>query len=79
MIFALHLQAAFLFKTQVILSILGVPDFVCFRPLLIFPHISNENHTFCYADAFFIHHNFHLDLSFDEKHNIIFTFSGRHK
>ena len=79
MIFALHLQDAFLFKTQVILSILGVPDFVCFRPLFIFPHISKENHTSCYADAFFIHQNFHLDLSFDEKHNIIFTFSGRRK
>ena len=79
MIFAPHLQVAFLFKTQVILSILGVPDFVCFRPLLIVLSISNEKRTFCYVDAFFIHHNFHLDLSFDEKHNIIFTFSGRRK
>ena len=66
MIFALHLQVAFWFKTYVILSILGVPDFVCFRPLFIFLYISNEKHKFCYVDAFFIHHDFHLDLSFDE-------------
>ena len=70
------IQFHFCWNKHVILSILGVPRFVCVRLSFMFFIFPMENQTFCNVCDFGMCNNFHHNCNFNEKHNEIFTFWG---